>query len=111
MSTTFEIKRGDTSPGLEYQLPVYSEGGSVLTGASVRFLMRDQRGNLVVDAPATIWDEGGVVRYAWVAEDTAKAGVHRAEFEVTYVDGAIETFPTRQWLTVTIMPDLGGAAP
>ncbi|TCM84766.1 hypothetical protein [Rhodovulum steppense] len=111
MTTTFEIKRGDTSPGLEYKLPIYSEGSGVLTGASVRFLMRDRGFNQVVDAPADIHDEGGVVRYAWADGDTDASGVYFAEFEVTYADGAVETFPAGGWLTVTVMPDLGGAAP
>jgi uncharacterized protein YfaS (alpha-2-macroglobulin family) len=43
---------------------------------------------------ATIHDApNGVVRYSWGTDDTDEAGRYRAEFEVTYADGSVETFP------------------
>ena len=104
--STFAIKRGDTSPGIEYQIGAYSEGGNILAGASARFIMA--RGSTVkVDASATVTDEGGILRYAGQAGDTDTAGVYNAEFEVTYSDGSIESFPNDGWITVTVGDDLG----
>ncbi|MBL3569934.1 hypothetical protein BV509_01115 [Rhodovulum sulfidophilum] len=109
-ATAFVIKRGDTSPGLEYQLSVYEPGSAVLAGASARFLMqpyRDASAPLTVDAPAAIHDVDGIVRYAWVEGDTGTAGTYRAEVEITWPDGTRETFPAAGWLEIRITEDLG----
>ena len=81
-----------------------TQNGSVvdLTGATVRFHMGD-----VIDAPAIIVNAtGGVVRYDWATGDTDVAGSYRAEFEVTFVDGRIETFPNDTSIGVIIREDL-----
>lgn len=103
----FKIKRGDTSPALRMQLvPAVN-----LTGAQVRFNMigpfetptkviNRQAGAVV--APSV----NGIVRYDWRAGDTAKAGVYQAEFEVTYSDGTVETFPNGEHIQVSVLPDL-----
>jgi hypothetical protein len=103
----FKIKRGDTSPALRMQLvPTVN-----LTGATVRFNMTGpfeaptkvvnrQVGGIVGLATA------GVVRYDWRAGDTIKAGVYQAEFEITYSDGTIETFPNGEHIQVSVLPDL-----
>ena len=80
-----------------------------LTDASVRFHMRaidatsstvDADGSVV--SPAT----GGVVQYAWASGDTATTGMDSAEFEVTYGDGSIETFPNYDYIRVEIIDDI-----
>ena len=84
----FYIKRNDTSPVINAALAI---DGSIadLTGATVRFHMGS-----IVDAEAEIISEqDGTVRYSWIAADTVTAGRYPAEFEVTFVDGRIETFP------------------
>jgi hypothetical protein len=64
-------------------------------------------GAVVVDRAAVIVTPAdGTVRYDWQAGDTAPAGRFLAEFEVTYSDGAIETFPNAGALVVRIDPDL-----
>lgn len=104
---TFSMKRGDTSPALRYLL-----GGPEvnLVGASVVFNMANMltRASKIARAPAAV--EAGdapIVSYTWEAGDTAEAGNYLAEFEVTYADGAIETFPNADALVVVIGPDLG----
>lgn len=106
MADAFYIKRGDTSPKLIYTLspPVN------LTGASVVFNMRKSglantvnRGAAAIVAPAT----AGVVSYGWTAPDTVLAGTFIGEFEVTYADGTIETYPNSGYLNVIISDDLG----
>lgn len=97
----FYIKRGDTKPSLYATL---TEHGLVvdLTGATVRFHMGD-----VVDAPAVIVEAAaGTVRYDWADDDTLPGGSHRAEFEVTFSDGKIETFPNDTSIGVIIRGDV-----
>ena len=47
------------------------------------------------------------VKYEWQPGDTDTEGFYDAEFEVTYSDGTVETFPNRGFITVIISPDLG----
>ena len=106
MSDIFYIKRGDTSPRLVYKLfPDVN-----LTGASAVFNMRKKgaantvnRGAATVVAPAT----GGTLSYPWAPADTATEGQFEAEFEVTYADLTVETYPNNGFITVQIKEDLG----
>ncbi|MDX1810435.1 MAG: BppU family phage baseplate upper protein [Gammaproteobacteria bacterium] len=106
--TDFEIKRNDTSPDLECTLQG-NDGVSVdITGATVRFHMT-KKGETTpkVDALATNVDEAsGKVKYEWNAADTDTKGVFRGEFEVTYSDGSIETFPNNSYIPINIYEDL-----
>lgn len=105
MSEKFTIKRGDTSPTLVYTLsPAVS-----LVGASVVFNMQPISGaTTIARASATIDDTTvGIVSYDFTALQTASAGTYHAEFEVTFADGSIETYPNGDNLVVSIIPDLG----
>ena len=102
---TFSIKRGDTSTALRYALKPTSVD---LTGASVVFNMRGS----VDRAPARIVTATPpVVEYEWQVGDTAATGLRPAEFEVTYPDGGIETFPAgdspESSLNINIIADMG----
>ncbi|SHL80854.1 hypothetical protein SAMN05444389_101453 [Paracoccus solventivorans] len=97
---TFYIKRGDTAPALRYALLPETVD---LSGASVAFVMDGlgrQPAHVIEARPA-------VVQYDWQPGDTDRSGLHRAEFEVTYSDGAIETWPNAGYLLVQISEDLG----
>ena len=106
MSDIFYIKRGDTSPRLVYKLfPDVN-----LTGASAVFNMRKKgaantvsRGAATIVGPAT----DGTLSYAWVPANTAIADQFEAEFEVTYADLTVETYPNNGFITVQIKEDLG----
>lgn len=98
MSDIFLIKRNDTSPVLEAQIQDSAKQPVPLFGATVVFNMGTFDGDVLVDrGPVIIVDaETGVVRYPWAAGDTSEAGSHRGEFEVTFLDGRVETFPKSQ---------------
>lgn len=48
----------------------------------------------------------GIVRYDWSADDTNAIGSYQAEFEVTYADASVETFPNRGYIRVEIIDDI-----
>lgn len=103
------IKRNDTRP---LAATLTANGVPVpLTGATVRFNMTPRvqgTGTTISRALATITDAvKGKVSYAWTAPQVANVGVHRAEFEVTFSDGTVETFPNGEWIDLEIVGDLG----
>ena len=105
---TFYIKRGDTSPAIRYAL---SPATVDLTGATVQFQMRARRprgGPPVIDAAAVVVTATGTptVEYQWQDGETANAGEYQAEFEVTYTNGKIETFPNDEFILVKIAEDI-----
>jgi len=104
----FTIKQNDTSPQIAAILQDGSGNAIDLTAASVKFHMKKVGAtSATVDAAATIVNEdAGSVKYVWVAADTASAGTYQAEFEVTYTNGAVETFPNDQSIAIEITEDL-----
>ena len=105
---TFYVKQNDTSPAI---LATLKDGAGTLielSGSTVRFHMRELGGTTaVVDAVATIYDyDAAQVSYAWQAADTATAGAYEAEFEVTNVDGTMDTFPNNGYIRVQIVDDI-----
>ena len=101
----FFLKRNDTSPALQYTLSPLTK----LSGASVVFNMTDSDGIVKVSRGAvTVSDAvNGVVDYLWLPADTDTAGLYLGEFEVTFADGTVETFPNATDLGVLITRDLG----
>lgn len=93
--TEFLIKRNDTGPALEVQLLDAKRSPIQLVNASVVFNMRTEEGTVLVSrAPATVVNGStGIVRFSWRPGDTSVAGEHEGEFEVTFFDGTVETFP------------------
>ena len=105
----YEIKAGDTWPPVRATLE--DEDGLVpLTGASIRFLMKQVNGSKVVDGLVTSVNiEESVVGYEWTDGDTDVPGVYRYEWEVTFGNGRRETFPSDGWEDLVIKDDLGGS--
>jgi hypothetical protein len=107
---TFQLKEGDTSPAIKFQLLGSDGSGVNITGAEVRFIMADgsttvvdddTTGNVKITDAAT-----GKVRYDWQQGDTSDSGIYEAEWEVTYTDGTVETFPNSENIIIRIAPDL-----
>jgi hypothetical protein len=105
---TFLIKQNDTGPAMLATLQDASGAAVNITGALVRFHMRQIGSTQVkVDAAATIVAPfDGAVRYNWLAADTDTVGSYQAEFEVTYADASIETFPNDGYIRVEIIDDI-----
>jgi len=104
---TFTIKQSDTSPSLQATLKDGNDSPVNLNGAAIRFHMKALGGVIKVDQPMTIVSAvGGVVKYDWQAIDTSTAGTYSVEFEVTYADLSIETFPNTDNIALVITPEL-----
>lgn len=104
------LTQNNTSPTLDALLTNAAGKAVNVSGASVRFHLRlIGETALKVDAAATVVDgEAGHVRYILQPGDTDTPGRYKAEFEVTFLDGSVETFtntPTK--LRVVITPELG----
>jgi len=106
-TSTFYIKQGDTAPDIAYTLTPPTD----LTGATIVFNLRLKGStDLLLDrVPAEIVGAPtqGVVKYSWVTGDTDEIGDYDAEFEVTYPDGTIATYPNYKYFPVKISDDLG----
>lgn len=94
----FEMKQGDTRPHLEIDAWQGSTATPVpMTDADVVFNMKPEKsGTLVVNRQAAtiVDDEAGILRYTFkTSETSAAAGLYVGEFEVTFADGGILTFP------------------
>lgn len=104
----FTLKAGDTSPSITATLTDENDQPVTLTGSTVRFHMASSPGaEPTVDTDAEVTSgETGEVRYTWTPADTAEHGLYYAEFEVTYSDNSVETFPNDGYITVYIAPQL-----
>lgn len=103
----FTIKQSDTSPSLQATLQDADGNAININGASIRFHMKAVGGAVVIDQPMTIVNAaGGIVKYDWQSGDTDTAGTYYAEFEVTYSDLSVETFPNNTNETILIIPQL-----
>lgn len=102
-------KRGDTEP---LRLTLTRKGRPQdLTNATAVFNMRP-----VIEDVGTTIERGAVtvvavtkgeVEYHWQAGETDGCGAHRAEVEVTWLDGTTKTFPDNGHIDLVIDDDLG----
>ena len=110
MAEQFTIGQGDTWPPIQAALKD-AEGAAVdITGATVEVNMKAAGGSLTIDHGAAdiLVPASGTVEYEWETLDTATAGSYTFEWEVTFSDGKIATFPnTTDKIEVTITPQLG----
>lgn len=100
--TTFEMVKGDLKPSVLATLK-YSDGTVVdLTGCTAKFHMK-KGATVKVNAAATIVAPAtsGQVRYDWTGTDTTVTleadgyVLYEAEFEITFADSKVMTFPTK----------------
>lgn len=113
VDTDFHIKQGDTSPAIKVQLSDENGTAIDITGyQEVSFHMADPDGSTVkvdddTSGGVSVTDaSAGKVKYEWSAGDTDTAGVYQAEWEVTYGDGTIETFPNSGYTRILVVAQL-----
>ena len=105
----FYIKQNDTAPAIRATLKDTDANAIDLTDATVRFHMRRAGSTTVTtDGAAIIVGNAtnGIVQYNWQAADTSTVDTYHGEFEVTYSDGSIETFPNSGYIAIEITDDL-----
>jgi hypothetical protein len=103
----FNIKQNDTSPSLQATLKDAQLQPVKLTGGTVKLHMKSLEGVVKVNQVMTITDEfNGVVQYDWQSGDTDTVGAYYIEFQVTYQDASIETFPNTGSLVVSVVKEL-----
>lgn len=103
----FNIKQNDTSPSLQVALSNAANRPVNLIGAVVRFHMKTEDDLVLVNKLATVVNqEGGIVRYDWEVGDTNYYGLCFAEFQVTYEDQNIETFPNSGYIKIKIAQEI-----
>jgi hypothetical protein len=103
----FSIKQNDTSPSLQATLKDAALDPINLTGATVRLHMKSVDGTIKIDQPMTVVTPlQGLIRYDWQAGDTDTVGTYYVEFEVTYADASIETFPNNGSKVVSVVREL-----
>jgi hypothetical protein len=110
MSQVLNLKRGDTAPAFRARCLDGTDPVDLATATSVKFLMRDYAGQLVVTAPMTIEDQTtspGWVSRPWQASDLVVADTYSVEVEVTWSNGTVQTFPPSGYATILVSEDLG----
>jgi hypothetical protein len=104
----FTMKQFDTSPVIQARLRTSANTVVTLTGATVKFIMKSESNKVLVSSPADIVDQyQGIVKYEWQPNDVSQSGMCLAEFEVTYEDDSVETFPNNGYIKIKVLPDLG----
>ena len=106
---TFYIKQNDTRPELGVFLRDDKDRTVNITGATVKFNMRNASDNSVkgsLGAVTTVSSTAGQVKYSFSVEDTDTSGNFDGEFQVTFVGGQVETFPNDGYIKVIITDDV-----
>lgn len=104
----FTIKQGDTRSGIHATLLNAAKTSVDLTGASVKFNLVTANQTAHLSRAAQVIDAiGGIVLFVFNVGETSEPGTYLGEFEVTYADGGVETFPNSGYIEVTIDKDLG----
>ena len=103
-------KVGDVGPTATATL-LGAAGPANLTASSVRFIMRPRpSGAVKVNGASTIVDPAaGTVFYDRAAVDTDTAGRYYAEFEVTFSNGDVQSFPEDGYIEVIVTDQIGSA--
>ena len=110
---TYTVRQHDTAPVVTDTLEDSTGAAVNLTGATVKFHMASWDLATVVIANGTVTnigggalDASGGVQYQWQAADTLTRGAYKAEWQVTFSGGAVESWPNDGYAVVDIPADL-----
>ena len=106
---TFYIKQNDTRPELDVFLRDDKDRTINVTGATVKFNMRNASDNTVkvnLGSVTTVSSTAGRVKYSFSSAATDTSGNFDGEFQVTFVGGQVETFPNDGYIKVIITDDV-----
>jgi len=108
--TDFSIKQNDTAPAIKVRI-LDASGGEINFDnvANISFSMYSVRNdeNVIEGKNASIFDDDeSIVIYSWGGDDTSTVGHHKAEFEVEYKSGDVETFPNSDNIDIYIEEEL-----
>lgn len=101
------IKQGDTRHAIRATLKTVNGVPVDLTNARVVFKMHSRYVGTFINREAT-YETDGRVRFVFENGETDKAGMYDGEFQVTYTDGRVETFPHSGKLQIYIETRIGG---
>ena len=107
---TFYIKANDTASFITRDLKDAFGAPVNFTGAAVVFSMRVKPAGAmkVTRQDGVIVTAGtGRVRYEWLAANTDTADEYEGEFQVTYANGKIQTFPNDGHIPIVVTDDIG----
>ncbi len=96
MTVIVNMVQKDTHPVIEAVLKRRDETVVDLTGCTVRFHLMKNKVTLIDKPAEIIAATEGKVRFVWAVGDTDYVGLCKAEFEVTFADGKVLTFPSRE---------------
>lgn len=106
----YYLKRGDVGGILGIVCRDANGDAENVTGATVTFRMRPAvLGDTVIDAEASVDDgDDGLVSYTFAEgdTDTLAAGLYLAEFQVTFQDNSVTTFPNGGYVNVMVTSDV-----
>lgn len=110
MHNDYEVRTGD-APTIEREIP----GNLTQSGASVVFSLEPIGSNtpVVDEATVTVGDgsydgekDTTVVSYTLDSTDLSTAGDYVAEFEATYADGEVLSFPQGRYIYISVEEDI-----
>ncbi|MER2047313.1 MAG: hypothetical protein ABTA23_03710 [Solibacillus sp.] len=101
------IKQGDTRHAVRATLKTLEGVPIDLSGTTIIFKMSNRHVGTFIEREA-VYETDGKVHFIFQGGETENAGMYDAEFEVTYADGRIETFPHSGKIQVYIEKRIGG---
>ncbi len=107
------MKVGDNAGSIAITCEDDNEDAVSIENADVLFKLGLISGGVTVQDAATNLQVGdgtdgskGMVEYSWNIILPTEAGLYRGEFEVTYSNGHIQTFPNTGFISVNVTEDL-----
>lgn len=103
------IKQNDTWPPLEATLSDQDGPVNLTTASTILLLLKPALTPLTIfqGVCEVVSAVDGKIRYVWDEPDTAIADTYAGEFEVTWTDSTITTFPNAGYFSLEIQPDIG----